>query len=109
MRSLVLLSVLFASTLCAQHSDFVTAYPHTRWISKGRHKIQVDAFADRLVIAERGKPTIVVHGCWKGRSFFKDCEVDYFDVAHEGIDGDFSPPSPLEKYDFKRVQPDPEI
>jgi hypothetical protein len=107
MRILLLPALLFAFTSYAQHSDFVAAYPHTRWISKGRHKVQVDAYADHLLIAERGKPTINVRGCWKGRSFFKDCDVDYFGVAYEGQDGGFSPPSPLEKFEFKRVKPDP--
>ena len=107
MRALLPLALLLTFTSYGQHSDFVAAYPHTRWITKGRHKIQVDAFADHLVIAERGRPTVVVHGCWKGRSFFKDCEVDYFGVAYEGQDGGFSPASPLKNFEFRRVKPDP--
>ena len=108
MRALLCTILLLTSTAWGGfHSDFIVAYPHTRWISTSRQRIQVDAFADRLVIAEHGKPTVVVHGCWGGRSFFKDCKVVYFDVAHEGVDGGFSPASPLEKYEFKRVRPDP--
>jgi hypothetical protein len=107
MRAPVLLALLLTSAQSSFATDFGVYYPHTRWIATGRHAIKLDAFTDRLIIASRGKPAIIVHGCWRGRSFLRDCESDYFAIAHEGVDGWIEGDRRFEDIHFRRVRPDP--
>ncbi|MBE7159038.1 MAG: hypothetical protein INR62_11505 [Rhodospirillales bacterium] len=109
MRTPLLLVLWFASASAgfAAGEAFGIFYPHTRWVAK-HHRVRVDAFKDHLVIAQRGRPVVVVRGCWRGRAFLKDCQAVYFSVAHEGTEAGFASPSALAKLAFERVQPDPE-
>ena len=100
-----------AATLCASayaYTDkpFGEYHPHTRWIDRETRNITLDAFPDRLVISQRGKPTLTIHGCWRGHAFLRDCSSDYFGVAHEGVDAGFSI-GPLAERHFRRIRPDP--
>lgn len=104
--------VLLLATLCASaqaYTDkaFGDYYPHTRWIDRETSSITVDAFSDRLIISQRGKPTRTIHGCWRGRAFLRDCRSDFFGVAHEGIDAYVDGDPRFEKFNFRRVRPDP--
>jgi hypothetical protein len=80
-------------------------YPHTRWIDRETQRITVDAFTDRLVISQRGKSTLTIAGCWRGRAFLRYCKSDYFGVAHEGVDAGFSY-GPYKEHYFRRIRPD---
>jgi hypothetical protein len=104
---LVLLATLCASAQGYTNKPFGEYYPHTRWIDSEKHSIRIDAYPDRLVIARRGKPVIVVRGCWRGRAFLRDCRSDYFGVAHEGIYAAFFGESRFGDIRFRRVRPDP--
>jgi hypothetical protein len=101
---------ILAATLCAAAQGYTDGsfgeyYPHTRWIDRGTRTITVDAFPDRLVISQRGRSTLTIRGCWRGRAFRRDCRSDVFGVAHEGVDAGFSV-GPLKQHYFRRIRPD---
>jgi hypothetical protein len=81
--------------------------PHTHWIDRETYSIQVDAYPNHLVVTRGGKSAIIVHGCWRGRAFLRDCTSDYFVVAHEGRDAGFVGDRHFEDVHFRRVPPDP--
>jgi hypothetical protein len=103
----LLLMTLHASAQAYTNKPFGEYYPHTRWIDGRKHSLQIDAYPDRLVITRRGKPIIIVRGCWRGRAFLRDCRSDYFSVAHEGIYAAFFGDRRFEDIQFRRVLPDP--
>jgi hypothetical protein len=98
--------LLFSAAKRPTDLAFGEYYPHTRWIDRETRRITVDAFTDRLVISQHGKPTLTIPGCWRGRAFLRACKFEYFGVAHEGIDAGFST-GPFREYYFRRVRPDP--
>ena len=100
-------ATLWASAHAYTGKPFGEFYPHTRWIDRETRSITLDAFPDRLVISQRGKPPLIIRGCWRGRAFLRDCTSDYFGVAHEGIYAAFVGDSPFKDIQFHRVQPDP--
>jgi hypothetical protein len=105
------LLLVWSAGAFARWDDFGVYYPHTRWVDQETHSITIDAFTTRLVISERGKQPVIVRGNWRGRGFWRVSdlhgEFPYFAIAHEGVDaGVFKEPR-LEKYNFKRVRPDP--
>ena len=106
------LALLFAITICTTahaytNKPFGEYYPHTRWIDQETHTIQLDAYPHRLVITQKSKRPMIIHGCWRGRAFLRDCRSDYFGVAHEGVDADISGDPRFENFSFRRVRPDP--
>jgi hypothetical protein len=108
MRPVLCLTALLLLCAARRPTDltFGEYYPHTRWIDRDTRSITVDAFTDRLVILQRGKSAVTIAGCWRGRAFLRDCKSDYFGVAHEGVDAEFSD-GPFKEHYFRRVRPDP--
>ena len=105
----LLVSLMFvcSSAEAFTNLSFGEYYPHTRWIDQETQSVQIDAYPHRLVIAEKGHSTIVIEGCWRGRAFLRDCKVDVFGVAHEGIDAALHGYQRFERFSFRRVRPDP--
>jgi hypothetical protein len=109
--SRLFISILLA-TLCVTgeaytNKPFGEYYPHTRWIDRETYSIQVDAYPNHLVVTRGGKSAIIVHGCWRGRAFLRDCTSDYSVVAHEGRDAGFVGDRHFEDVHFRRVPSDP--
>ena len=86
-------------------------YPHTRWVDVETHSIIVDAYSDRLVISQKGRPPLTIAGLWKGRAFLRQTDLEttlgYFSVAHEGTLASFFGDPRFQRFTFKRVRPDP--
>src|SRR5437867_8645938 len=106
-RLIALLLLIFSLTDASTNLPFGEYYPHTRWINQETHSIQIDAFPHRLVVTQKGHSAIIIQGCWRGRSFLRDCKVDVFGVAHEGTDGVLHGDKRFEKCSFRRIRPDP--
>jgi len=94
-----------------QGASFGKYHPHTQWIDVETHSVVVDAYVDRLVISQKGKPSITIRGIWRGRAFLKQdalsANVGYFGVAYEGTRAGFSGDRRFERFTFERVRPDP--
>jgi hypothetical protein len=108
MKPLLSLVVLIWSAANASTNlPFGEYYPHTRWIDQETHSVQIDAFPHRLVISRKGHSAIIIEGCWRGRAFLRDCKIDFFGVAHEGIDAALHGDKRFERFSFRRIRPDP--
>jgi hypothetical protein len=110
--TIVLIAVASSITSSAsQGTSFGEYHPHTRWIDVETHAIVVDAYVDRLVISQKGRPSITVRGIWRGRAFLKQdalsANVGYFGVAYEGTRAAFSGDHRFERFTFERARPDP--
>ena len=104
---LALLMLICSSAAALTNPAFGDYYPHTRWIDRETHSVQIDAYPHRLVITRRGHSPLTIEGCWRGRAFLRDCKIDYFGVAHEGVDGDLHGDKRFKRLSFRRVRPDP--
>ena len=103
--------VISVSSSDSHGASFGEYHPHTQWIDIETHSIVVDAYVDRLVISQKGAPSITIRGIWQGRAFLKQgaspSDKVFFSVAYEGTRAGFSGEARFGKLTLARVRPDP--
>ncbi len=104
--SLVFLALLSCAGRQPHDLSFGEHYPHTRWIDRESHSITIDALADRLIVTQHTQAPITIKGSWRGDAFFAT-SGPIFGINHGRDGAAFYADSRFDRYNFKRVLPDP--